>query len=179
MSNYHFITNWQVEATCSEVYDTLKEADELKRWWPAVYLDVKTRQKGDADGLGKIVQLYTKGFLPYTLTWQFRVTSVDPLNKSGFALEAFGDFVGRGIWAFRQEGTTCHITYDWEIVAQKPLLKYLSFLLKPLFSTNHEWAMQKGLESLKLELRRRAGDPSVPKPPPPTFPHNLLKNNKL
>ena len=168
-SSYHFITNWQVEATCKEVYTILKEADDLDRWWPSVYLDVATRQKGDTHGLGKIVELYTKGWLPYTLKWQFRVTEVHPDTCSGFSLEAFGDFVGRGIWTFEQESNNCNINYDWELSAEKPILKYLSFMMKPLFSANHPWAMRKGLESLKLELKRKRGNMSVPAPPPPTF----------
>jgi hypothetical protein len=67
------------------------------------------------------------------------------------------------------------ITYDWRIHASKPLLRRLSWLLKPAFSANHHWAMRKGEESLALELRRRraAGDPSaaasIPPPPPATF----------
>ena len=177
-SNYHFITNWQVEGTCEEVYNTLKEADDLARWWQSVYLDVVTRQRGDADGCGKIVELYTKGWLPYTLVWQFRVTDVDPTNHSGFALDAFGDFVGRGVWTFEQHGNMCRIQYDWQLSAEKPILKYFSFFMKPLFSANHHWAMNKGLESLKLELRRRRGEQNVPPPPKATFPHNLL-NNKI
>ena len=179
IKKYHFITNWRVEATCQEVYITLKEANDLKRWWHSVYLDVKTLEKGDAHGLGKVVELYTKGWLPYTLKWQFRVTEVHPNTFSGFSLEAFGDFVGRGIWTFEQDGAFCNIVYDWEIEAEKPLLKYLSFLMKPIFSANHLWAMRKGLESLVLELRRRKGEKNVPLPPPPTFPHNLLNNNIL
>lgn len=178
MSNktYHFITHWEIPATCAEVYNTLKEADDLSRWWPSVYLDVKTLERGDTDGRGKLVSLYTKGWLPYTLTWQFRVTEVHPDDFSGFSLQALGDFVGRGIWTFEQRGDTCHATYDWLIEAEKPLLKYLSFLMKPLFSANHEWAMRKGLTSLLLELRRRRGESGVPKPPPPTFPHNWIRN---
>ncbi|MBL7815154.1 MAG: SRPBCC family protein [Saprospiraceae bacterium] len=179
MNKYHFITHWRVEATCQEVYNTLKEADDLKRWWPSVYLDVKTHKKGDTHGLGKIVELYTKGFLPYTLKWQFEVTDVQPNTYSGFSLRAFGDFVGRGIWTFEQDGKFCEITYDWELEAEKPILKYLSFLMKPLFSSNHHWAMRKGQESLKLELRRRNGESNVAPPPPPTFPHNILNNNIL
>ena len=31
---------------------------------------------------------------------------------------------------------------------RKPLLRYLSFLLKPFFRANHSWAMAKGRESL-------------------------------
>ncbi len=153
--SYHFITRWSVKATCAEVYNILKEADDLPRWWPSVYLHVKTLERGDADGLGKLVSLHTKGWLPYSLRWQFRVTEVHPHDHSGFSLEAMGDFVGRGVWTFTQAGDNCEIVYDWRIEAEKPLLKYLSFLLKPVFSANHEWAMRKGLESLERELLRK------------------------
>jgi hypothetical protein len=175
---YHFVTRWEIEASCAEVYNILKEADDLARWWPSVYLDVKTLEKGDADGRGKRVALYTKGWLPYTLRWQFRVTDVHPNDHSGFSLEALGDFVGNGVWTFQQQGKTCLVEYDWRIEAEKPLLKYLSFLMKPLFAANHHWAMRKGLESLRLELRRKRGESGVSGPPPPTFPHNLF-NNKV
>ena len=89
-------------------------------------------------------------------------------------MEAWGDFVGRGIWTFGQDGEWVDITYDWKIRADKPLLKYLSFLMKPLFGANHQWAMRQGEESLKLELmRRHAATPEerarIPPPPGPTF----------
>lgn len=60
--------------------------------------------------------------------------------------------------------------YDWRIEAEKPLLKRLSFILKPLFSMNHRWAMARGEESLKIELARRhaAAGAAIPAPPPPT-----------
>ena len=47
------------------------------------------------------------------------------------------------------------VTYDWRLRAEKPLLRSLSFLLKPLFEANHRWAMAQGEESLRLELARR------------------------
>jgi hypothetical protein len=97
------------------------------------------------------VSLYTKGWLPYTLRWEFRVTEARP---GGFSLVAWGDFDGRGIWTFEQDGEWVNITYDWKIKAEKPLLRYFSFIMKPLFSANHRWAMAKGEESLKLELAR-------------------------
>ncbi len=34
-----------------------------------------------------------------------------------------------------------NITYDWKIRAEKPLLRYLSLLMKPIFSANHRWAI--------------------------------------
>lgn len=175
-ADYHFITTWHVRATREEVYRILEDVDTLPDWWPAVYLDVKVREKGQPGGVGKLVSLYTKGWLPYTLRWDFRVTAADFPN--GFALRASGDFIGEGIWHFQQEGDTCVVTYDWKISAEKPLLRKLTWLLRRVFSANHEWAMRKGLESLELELRRRRGVLQVPPPPGPTFPHNVL-NNKI
>lgn len=177
-NDYHFITRWRVEGTINEVADILKEATELPRWWPSVYLGVEQVEPGDKDGVGKVVSLYTKGWLPYTLSWQFRVT--ESRYPHGFALEAWGDFDGRGVWTFEQDGSSVNVVYDWRIRADKPLLSALSFLLKPVFSANHRWAMAKGEESLRLELARRraaAGQVArVPPPPGPTFPHNLLRS---
>jgi hypothetical protein len=169
-NDYHFVTHWRVRGTVQEVRDILADAADLPRWWPAVYLGVHIIGEGDERGVGRVVDLYTKGWLPYTLRWQFRVTSVE---GNGFALEAWGDFDGRGIWTFEPDGDYTTITYDWLVKAEKPLLRYFSFVMKPIFSANHRWAMAKGEESLRLELaRRHARTPEqyalVPPPPPPT-----------
>ncbi|MFN8515205.1 MAG: SRPBCC family protein [Chloroflexia bacterium] len=170
-ADYHFITHWRVQATATEVSDVLGNAPDLVRWWPSVYLDVKELEIGDERGIGKVIDLYTKGWLPYTLRWQFRVTESN--YPYGSTLVATGDFDGRGIWTFEERDGWTDITYDWKIRADKPLLKYGSFIMKPLFSANHRWAMEKGEESLKLELaRRKARTPqeraAIPAPPPPT-----------
>lgn len=170
-NDYHFITHWQVQGTVQEVFEVIADAPDLVRWWPAVYLDVQQVQPGDESGVGKVVKLYTKGWLPYTLRWQFRVT--ETRIPHSFALEAWGDFVGQGIWTFEQAGPWVNITYDWRIRADKPLLRYLSFLFKPLFAANHRWAMAKGEESLRLELARRRARTAeelarIPPPPGPT-----------
>lgn len=167
-NEYHFVTRWRVPGTVEEVADVLSDAPDLPRWWPSVYLDVEQTAPGDEDGVGREVSLYTTGWLPYTLRWQFRVTESD--YPHGFALEAWGDFVGRGEWTLVQDGDHVEVTYDWRVGAEKPLLRHLSFLLRPVFAANHRWAMARGEESLRLELARRAadGDDQVPPPPGPT-----------
>lgn len=164
-NDYHFITHWRLRTRIDDIVAIFNDAASLPRWWPSVYLDARVVAPGDAQGLGKRVDLHTKGWLPYTLRWQFVVTDVSP---SGSILVAEGDFAGRGIWTFVQRGDWVEVTYDWKIEATKPLLKYLSFALKPLFARNHHWAMVRGERSLELELRRRAGETEVPAPPPPT-----------
>lgn len=171
-NDYHFITHWRMKSTCEEITEILGNGPDLVRWWPSVYLRVDVLKPGAADGLGREVDLYTKGWLPYTLRWQFRVTEIR--NPHGLTLEATGDFVGRGIWTFQQDGDYVIITYDWKVQAGKPLLRNLSWLLKPIFSANHHWAMQMGEISLQLELDRRHARTSperaaVPPPPAPRF----------
>jgi len=75
---------------------------------------------------------------------------------------------------FKQDGRFVKITYDWRLKAEKPLLRNLSFALKPLFEANHRWAMAQGKRSLELELelaRRRATSAAdraqIPPPPGP------------
>ncbi len=180
-NDYQFVTHWRVQSSIEEVSQILSNALDLPRWWPAVYLDVQQIEPGDEQGLGRVFGLYTKGWLPYTLRWQFRVTE----NRwpHGFSLQAWGDFVGQGIWTLAQAGDWVNITYDWRIRADKPLLKTLSFILKPIFSANHHWAMRQGEKSLRLEVaRRRAADPAaVPPPPGPTrtTPQLLLASGVL
>jgi len=69
------------------------------------------------------------------------------------------------VWTLQQHGEFVDVTYDWRIVAEKPLLRYGSFALRPFFAANHRWAMARGHESLALELRRRRGEKDVPAPP--------------
>jgi hypothetical protein len=167
MARFHFITNWVVQASEAEVYQIIKDTDHLTDWWPSVYLQVHTIENGNALGLGKKVDLYTKGFLPYTLSWRFEVTDVIPNQR--LALRAYGDLNGTGVWLFSQIGKTCYIRYDWDITFEKAFLSRFVWLLRPLFEFNHKWAMAKGLDSLKQELLKRRGLVTNLVPPQPTF----------
>jgi hypothetical protein len=92
-NDYHFITRWRLEGAVEEIAHILIDALSLARWWPSVYLEVRELAPGDARGLGKQIDLYTKGWLPYTLRWQFRISEI---ASNGFTLQAKGDFVGAG-----------------------------------------------------------------------------------
>lgn len=176
-TDYHFITRWRVRGTITGVADVISDAEGLPRWWPAVYLDVREIEPGEPSGVGKVIDLHTRGWLPYTLRWRFRVTESDyPTN---LAIEAWGDFDGAGRWTFAQDGDFTDVTYDWRIRANKPLLRRLSWLMKPVFSANHRWAMAKGRQSLELELARRSASTlearlAVPPPPAAASPQRPL-----
>lgn len=170
---YFFRSDWTFDADIAEVSEILEDISRLKQWWPSVYLDVLVLEMGDENGVGRAVSLLTKGWLPYLLRWKFTVVSANA--PYGFSIAADGDFQGTGVWTLQQLSEQTHVRFDWTIRAQKPLLKSLSWLLRPLFSANHRWAMEQGEESLALELRRRRGELGVPKARAATWPHSGLE----
>ena len=61
-NDYHFVTVWHIPATPEEITEVLGDAPALARWWPSVYLTVRQVAPGDEQGLGKVVELWTKGY---------------------------------------------------------------------------------------------------------------------
>ncbi|MDE3198216.1 MAG: SRPBCC family protein [Acidobacteriota bacterium] len=155
------ITRWRFKASPDEVYTILSDPLEYSRWWPSVYLMV--RQIGPGR-----VTLHTRGWLPYTLWWAAETTEKRPPSR--IAIQATGDFRGKGEWSIVPDGEFTDVTFDWRLNAEKPLLRYLTFLLRPAFEANHRWAMEQGRRSLELELARYRANTAeemnaVPAPP--------------
>jgi len=172
INTYRFVTRWRVEGTPAEVYALLDQPEEFTRWWPSVWLAVEPIDRGDARGVGRVVRFTSKGYLPYRLRWTARTVESDPPHR--LAITASGDFEGSGRWTLVADGTGTVVDYVWEVEANKPLLRYLSFILKPIFAANHHWAMARGEESIALELARVKAATAderarIPPPPRPTF----------
>lgn len=138
-------------------------------------------EPGESNHIGKVISVRAVGWLPYTLKIDFR--TVESRYPHGSTMDATGDLEGKGIWTFRQDGPSVDVTYDWTIRANKPVIEKFSFLLKPIFRSNHNWTMRRGEESLKLELlRQRAKSPEelarIPPPPRPSLVVRILGLDK-
>ena len=152
-NEYAFLTEWNVNAPRELVYDILKEGKDYPRWWPDVYLGAELEASGREDHVGDKVHFFTKGWLPYRLRWTAEV--VQHAKPHTIEITATGDFVGTGKWTLSPTGDGTFISFDWRLRADKPLLKWLSPIFKPIFKWNHHWAMARGYESLCRELERR------------------------
>jgi Polyketide cyclase / dehydrase and lipid transport len=153
-NQYEFTTRWRVQGKADDVYEFISHPEHFPRWWPQVYLRVDELSPGEANGIGRRVRLLTKGWLPYKLRWES--CCIESERPRRLAITANGDFNGVGVWTLEQDGGFVNATFDWRLTADKPLLRYLSFLFRPLFSANHRWAMARGEESLKRELARHS-----------------------
>jgi len=157
---FHLLSNWRVQARVDEVVEVISEPLHFVRWWSAVYLKVEEVEPGDDDGVGRTLTLHTRGLLPYTLDWQARATEVNKPVR--LVVEARGDLEGKGEWTLRQDGEWTTVEYDWRVFANKPWMRRLATVLRPVFAANHHWAMRKGQQGLVEELRRiRDGNPGA------------------
>ena len=152
-NEYRFITRWRLPSTPEQVSDLLGDTDTLVRIWPSLYSRVQVLNRGDEHGVGKVLRVETHGHLPYTLRWSFRV--VESRHPYGYTVSAWGDMVGTGVWTLEPDGEKTRVTYDWRVRTDKPLLKWLSPLLKPVFKANHDRVMADGEVGLRRELERR------------------------
>ncbi|HKD10144.1 MAG TPA: SRPBCC family protein [Bryobacteraceae bacterium] len=142
---YHFITRWRFRAAPADVFAIISDALDYPRWWPSVYLSV--RELGP-----KRVRMLTRGWLPYKLRWD--AETIEAKTPERLVIRAKGDFEGTGVWSLAGDGDYTDVTFDWKIRAAKPLIRRLTFLLRPILEANHRWAMEQGRISLKLELAR-------------------------
>jgi hypothetical protein len=169
--SYRLRTLWRTSGVIEDVVALFDDVESWPRWWPSVYLSVRRLCDGGPDGVGRRVELHTTGWLPYTLSWISVLT--EPVTERGFAFRAEGDFNGTGRWIFRQDGPEIVLALDWRISVNKPVVRKFSWFLRPIFAANHRWAMARGLESVRLELRRRqqatVSVHSAAMPPGPTF----------
>ena len=164
----HF--NLYAESFDTQLVDVLgyRTPEDLARWWPAAFLDVKEIGPSAEISPGSEACCHVKGWLPHTLKFRGRVEDVVLGEK--FTVVVWGDFDGRMDCAVTQEGDYCLVAFDWRVYVNKPFVRRLSFLFKLLFYSNHVWVMMLGLRSVNRELARRRGE-MQPDAPSPTFPY--------
>jgi uncharacterized protein YndB with AHSA1/START domain len=149
---YIFLSEWQVDAPQDQVFDVLVDSRTYPEWWIPTYVE------GESDGPpepGCVSRVKFKGKLPFVLKATSRLIRVNRPNE--FEAEVEGDLRGVAVWTLSAADGKVHVRFDWRVFADRPLLRYLSPVLRPLFRWNHAMAMRQAIRNLEPYVRRRAG----------------------
>jgi mannose-6-phosphate isomerase-like protein (cupin superfamily)/uncharacterized protein YndB with AHSA1/START domain len=153
---YAFLDEWHVSAPREAVFAALADARSYPVWWRPVYIDV------EADGepaVGAVSRQHFKGRLPYHLRTRSRITRLE--TPRVITAEVDGDLRGRGTWTLTAApGGGTHVSFEWIVHADRPLLRALTPLLRPAFRWNHNWAIARAMEGLEPYARRVASEAS-------------------
>jgi hypothetical protein len=110
-----------------------------------------------APAVGCVTRHRFKGRLPYVLKLTSELVRVDP--PRGFEAHVRGDISGRGVWTLTETARGVHVRFDWRVNADRPLLRLLTPLLRPLFRWNHNWAIRRAMEGLEPYARGSSAPP--------------------
>jgi len=152
---YVFVDEWDVAAPPEAVFSALADARTYPAWWRPVYIDVES--DGPAE-LGKESRQHFKGRLPYHLNTRSVITELEPPRR--ITGEVDGDLRGTGTWTLTPIATGTHVRFDWQVHADRRLLRLLTPVLRPLFRWNHNWAIARAMEGLEPFARQLASDAS-------------------
>jgi len=151
-ADYIFVDEWNVDAPIDAVFDALADTRTYPEWWTPTYLSVT------ADGppaVGTVSAQHFRGALPYTLKTTSRISRLDAPYQLGVEVE--GDLRGTGLWTLsRRLDGGVHVRFAWRVHADRPLLRFLSPFLRPLFRWNHNVAINRAMVGLGPHARRQA-----------------------
>jgi hypothetical protein len=97
-----------------------------------------------------------KAKLPYTLSTTSTIVRLEPPHAVEAQVD--GDLRGRGLWMLTPRGDRIHVRFDWRVFADRPLLRILTPLLRPVFRWNHNEAIKRAMVGLEPYARARAGE---------------------
>ena len=76
MAQYSFVTRWHLGAPIDDVWQAIFHSERWPEWWRGVDSVVEI-EAGDVDGVGALWRQRWRSRLPYALTFDMRVTTVE------------------------------------------------------------------------------------------------------
>lgn len=146
------MTDWRFDAPLERVWEHIRAMDRWPEWWPFV-VSVQLLKQGDADDIGSIRRITWKTALPYSLTFDSELISIERFRR--MEGRAFGELDGTGIWTFQQDEAATDVRYDWQVRTTRPWMNVLAPVARPVFSWNHDKVMAGGFEGLTRRLNQR------------------------
>jgi uncharacterized protein YndB with AHSA1/START domain len=149
-AEYRFVDEWNVDAPQEAVFEALADASTYPTWWTPTYKEV------EADGppkVGCVSRQKFKARLPYTLSTVSTITRLDPPRE--IEVDVVGDLRGTGVWTLTPAERHVHVRFDWTVHADRPLLRTLTPILRPLFRWNHNVAIKTAMIGLEPYARQQ------------------------
>ena len=148
MADYQFLTTWCIDAPIEAAFDLLDDSVGYPRWWKGV-VGVEVLEPGDETGVGQLDRFTWRSVLPYSLSFDMRVTRVRRPNL--IEGRASGELEGVGTWRL-YEGDGVAIVYDWRVRTTRRWMNIAGPLARPAFAWNHDVVMRQGAHGLAAEL---------------------------
>ncbi len=144
--------SWRFAAPREAVWRALMTPEDWPSWWRAV-AKVERLAEGDASGVGAGRRMTWRTALPYTLSFDMRITRIEPMTL--IEGRATGELDGLGRWTLSGGADQTDVRYEWIVAVTKPWQRLLAPLLRSVFAWNHGVVMGRGYAGLQHKLATR------------------------
>lgn len=152
---FRFDEQWDILGFSPDaVYDVLADAELLPVWWGEVYKEIEPLNDLGKGKVGARARARARGALPYELN--FIIEAAELVPGELVVVKTYGDF--DGIWRaeLAPAGDGTRVNLIWQVIVERPILKFLAPLLRPAFAWNHRWTTPRGEAGLRRYLAERA-----------------------
>jgi hypothetical protein len=149
VANYRFVTVSEIAVPVERAWIEISRPDGWATWWPGLTA-VKEIEPGDEHGLGALEEFTFKSRLPYTLSFQGRITRIDPYKRMD--VEAEGELEGVAVYELEDLGASTRMTLTWTVKTTKLWMNILAPVARPFFAWNHDVLMKAGARGLARKL---------------------------
>lgn len=157
-NEYFFQEHWDLPGVApSQVYSVLSRSRLLPDWWKGVYLEAEPLD-GDVPKVGARTRVVARGFLPYKLRFVLEATCLE--QDKVVETKASGDFDGLWRAEISESDGGTRVDISWTTTVNKPVVRFLSPVLAPLFKKNHDWTTVRGEAGLREYLSSQPGQSS-------------------
>ena len=84
-----------------------------------------------------------------------QVIAAEPNRTLSYRWDAMG-LESVVTWTLTPTDTGTHVRFDWQVHADRKLLKLLTPILRPALRWNHNWAIARAIEGLEPYAKQRA-----------------------
>ena len=141
------ISRWRLQDSPAAVWQLLTDIDVWPLWWHAA----RCTQRAASSPLGDVAELNWRSALPCAVG--LRIKTVVAERPHRIECHAQGDLQGVGTWLLEPaDGGWVDVTYRWEVRLDRPWMRLLSILLRPLFEWNHFTVMRAAADGMGRRL---------------------------
>lgn len=146
---FDLLSEWHFNHPLAAVWDLLHDMEAWPYWWQSV-ASVEPVRRGGATGVGAIYGLEWRTALPYRIRLETQVIAVEWQRR--IEGRACGDLIGHGVWTLSATEGGTRVRYQWIVEVEKPWMRLLAPILRPLFKWNHAIVMERGRRGLAAAL---------------------------
>lgn len=152
MTDYTFVTDWQVDASRERVWDALLDARRWPDWWRG-FRSVEVLDPGGESGVGVVLRQQWRSLVPYTLTLDLEILAVE--RRRRLVGRVSGDLEGRATWTLHEQDGETVVRFLMEVRPARAWMRLPVPFADRVIAANYAAIMRRGGRGLSRLVGRR------------------------